>query len=139
MSPTGQQEGHSIPRGVVSHPLDRNERVRDKLPDAALRFLVLFGAVRISWVTPAPLTFTDIDQRTPKPFAKESQRSGPAVATSPARMATKGLRGLTLRRPVTPSVTSARSATSLIGWTCWLVVWRALAVLVGLQTARTYS
>lgn len=127
MSPTGQQEGHSIPRGVVSHPLDRNERVRDKLPDAALRFLVLFGAV------------TDIDQRTPKPFAKESQRTGPAVATSPARMATKGLRGLTLRRPVTPSVTSARSATSLIGWTCWLVVWRALAVLVGLQTARTYS
>jgi aminobenzoyl-glutamate transport protein len=76
------------PRGFVARALDRIERIGNKLPDPAILFVLLLGAVwAISWAL-SPVAFTEIDPRTSQPIRIQNQLTGESIAGFLARMVT---------------------------------------------------
>jgi aminobenzoyl-glutamate transport protein len=76
------------PRGLIARALDGIERVGNKLPDPAILFVLLLGAVwLISWAL-SGIAFEEIDPRTGQPIRVQNQLTGESLAGFLARMVT---------------------------------------------------
>jgi aminobenzoyl-glutamate transport protein len=75
-------------RGWVDRALNTIERVGNRLPDPAVLFVILLGAVWILSAFLAPIAFAEIDPRNGKPLQIQNQLTGSAIARFLTQMVT---------------------------------------------------
>ena len=88
MSETADNRGGGAPSGGawINRFLALVERVGNRLPDPAMLFLLLLGAVWVVSAMLAPVEFAEIDPRSGEPLRVANQLTGPALASFLANM-----------------------------------------------------